>query len=347
MNPTCLVAAHLLALCLPLLACGGEIVAGNGATREQTEQAVNRAVGYLQAESGTWLKIRCAACHHAGMPLWALADADRRGYAIDRDYLARKIESILGSTEAMIGKGLVANPAQPPDTRPMARGVNLGQVFMAVAARSMTSLTDGQAQSVKFIESEVINKQQPDGSWEFFLSRPPINESKATDVAWMLMALEDGARSHPSDSYRAAIERGSAWLDGAEPDNRQAKVLGLLVAVRAGKTRGTIQARIDEILAFQRPDGGWGQLADSESDAFATGQVLYVLTQAGLTAERPEIKRAVGFLVKTQNPDGSWPMKSRSTPDGSPGSAKLLTPITCAASSWATLGLVNVAPKKN
>lgn len=32
-------------------------------------------------------------------------------------------------------------------------------------------------------------------------------------------------------------------------------------------------------------------------------------------------------------------MASRSTPDGSPGSATLLTPITCAAASWSTLGL--------
>jgi hypothetical protein len=37
--------------------------------------------------------------------------------------------------------------------------------------------------------------------------------------------------------------------------------------------------------------------------------------------------------------------RARSTPNGSPGSAKLLTPITCAASSWAALGLARLAPK--
>ena len=64
-----------------------------------------------------------------------------------------------------------------------------------------------------------------------------------------------------------------------------------------------------------------------------------------MTAERPEMRRGIDFLVATQNDDGSWPMISRSTPDGSPGSSKLLTPITCAATSWATLGLVRVLPK--
>jgi hypothetical protein len=72
-----------------------------------------------------------------------------------------------------------------------------------------------------------------------------------------------------------------------------------------------------------------------------------VLSLVGFTAERPEIKRAIDFLVATQSADGSWPMVSRSTPDGSEGSSKLLTPILTAAGSWATLGLSNVAPKKN
>jgi hypothetical protein len=39
-------------------------------------------------------------------------------------------------------------------------------------------------------------------------------------------------------------------------------------------------------------------------------------------------------------------MTSRSTPDGRPGSAKSLAPITCTASAWATLGLARLAPKR-
>src|SRR5437660_11410973 len=89
-----------------------------------------------------------------------------------------------------------------------------------------------------------------------------------------------------------------------------------------------MQIAIDELLARQRSDGGWSQTAKMTSDAFATGQTLYVLALAGYTAEQPAIQRAIHFLVPTQKPDGSWPMTSRSTPDGKPGSAKLLTPIT-------------------
>ncbi len=92
------------------------------------------------------------------------------------------------------------------------------------------------------------------------------------------------------------------------------------MGVRSAKPRNTMQTTIDELLALQRADGGWSQtVPELKSDAFATGQTLYVLALAGFTAEQPEIKRGIAFLVATQMPDGSWPMTSRSTPDGSPG----------------------------
>jgi squalene cyclase len=120
------------------------------------------------------------------------------------------------------------------------------------------------------------------------------------------------------------------------------------MATRSAKPRDKMQTTIDELFALQRADGGWSQtVPELKSDAFATGQTLYALSLAGYTAERPEIRRGIDFLVATQAPDGSWPMISRSTPDGSPGSAKLLTPITCAASSWATLGLARLEPRNN
>jgi hypothetical protein len=148
-------------------------------------------------------------------------------------------------------------------------------------------------------------------------------------------------------SQRAALSKAIAWLDAAKrSDLHQDKVLKLLLGVRFGKPRKAMQTTIDELLGLQRADGGWSQtFPDWKSDAFATGQTLYVLSLVGFTAQRPEIQRGMDFLAATQKADGSWPMLSRSTPDGSPGSSKLLTPIVCTASSWATLGLARLAPK--
>jgi hypothetical protein len=306
----------------------------------------------LQTECADWLKTRhCAACHHVPMPLWALSEADRYGYAIDKKFVADTVESLLGSRDKLLASKIFPNPADPPDPRPQGRGLNMGLPFLAVAARSFPMLEQGQKQSLNLIADEIVKKQQPDGSWEFFatLRRPPINESQTTDAAWIIMALEGEMGPDAPHSQRTALSKAIDWFDAATPsDIHQEKVLKVLVGARSAKPRDTMQTAIDELLALQRADGGWSQtVPELKSDAFATGQTLYVLSHAGYSAERPEIKRAMDFLVATQLPDGSWPMISRSTPDGSPGSSKLLTPITCAASSWATLGLARLAPKGN
>lgn len=161
------------------------------------------------------------------------------------------------------------------------------------------------------------------------------------------MASDDDAGIDPTGNRRAALARARAWLDAAKPSAiHQQQVLRRLLAIRSGASREAIPPALDELIALQRPDGGWSQtVPEPRSDAFATGQTLYVLALAGSTSERPEIRRGIDFLVATQAPGGSWPMISRSTPDGSPGGAKLLTPITCAPSSSATLTLARLAPR--
>jgi hypothetical protein len=321
------------------------------ATPPQVHQTVDRAIKYLQAESAAWLRTRqCAACHHAPMPLWALGEAERQGYAIDEKFVADTVESLLGGKDKLPASKLLPDPAAPPDPRPQGRGLNMGLPFLAVAAQSLPTLTEGQKQSLKSIAEEIVKKQQPDGSWEFFatLRRPPINESQTTDAAWIILALQGQAGPDAPKAQREALAKAVAWLDVAKPsDLHQDRVMKVILGVRTGKPRKELQAAIDALLPLQRADGGWSQaVPEPRSDAFATGQTLYALSLGGYTSDRPEVRRGIDFLAATQKPDGTWPMISRSTPNGEPGSAKLLTPITCAAASWATLGLARLVPKE-
>ncbi len=329
-----------------------ELTAIPSATTAQIQQSVDRAIGYLQTESAAWLNTRkCAACHHAPMPLWALSEAAQHGYEIDRKYLDEKFESLLGSKEKLIAAKLIYGPDDPPDPRPQGRALNMGLPFLAIAARSFPSLKDEQIQGLKLVTEEIIQKQQGDGSWEFFatLRRPPINESQTTDVAWIILALAGETGPELPESQRTSLMKAEAWLDAAKPgDLHQDKILKVLIGARGGKTREALQATIDELLALQRDVGGWSQTVPKlKSDAFATGQTLYALSLVGYTADRPEMKRGIDFLVATQNPDGTWPMISRSTPDGSPGSSRLLSPIYCASGSWAVLPMTRLVPKDN
>ena len=180
------------------------------ATTSQVHQTVDRAIQYLQTESAAWLKTRkCAACHHVPMPLWALGEAERQGYVIDRTFMSATAESLLGSKDKLLASKIFPDPAAPPDPRPQGRGLNMGLPMLAVAARSLPSLTQGQERSLELIAEEIIKKQQPDGSWEFFatLRRPPINESQTTDAAWIVLALQGATGPDATESRRERCRR--------------------------------------------------------------------------------------------------------------------------------------------
>src|SRR4030095_12198557 len=137
------------------------------------------------------------------------------------------------------------------------QGLNMGLPFLAVAARSLLSLEEGQKQSLKLIAEQIVSKQQPDGSWEWFatLRRPPINESQTTDAAWIVMALAGETVADAPEPPRAAPSKTIAWLEPAKPaDLHQDKVFKVLLGVRSAKPRETLQPMIDELLALQRPD---------------------------------------------------------------------------------------------
>jgi hypothetical protein len=123
----------------------------------------------------------------------------------------------------------------------------------------------------------------------------------------------------------------------------QAAALRLLVKVRAGESAKSVQPDIDAFLARQNADGGWGQLKELRSDAYATGQALYVLSLAGVKHDRVQVRKGMAFLTASQKEDGSWPMTSRAHPGAKPAANPV--PITYFGSAWATLALMRSAPK--
>jgi hypothetical protein len=103
------------------------------------------------------------------------------------------------------------------------------------------------------------------------------------------------------------------------------------------KPRLTLTNTLAAIEREQGADGGWSQTSEMESDAYATGQTLYVLARAGIHPEAASLRRGVAFLTRTQLSDGAWPMTSRVN-------AKNLAPIQGAGTAWAVLGLLRATP---
>jgi hypothetical protein len=133
------------------------------------------------------------------------------------------------------------------------------------------------------------------------------------------------------------IHKAAAWLEtNRDKPTRQGRNLRLLMNAREGKSAAELSSAVSSIQAEQNADGGWSQTPDMASDAYATGQTLYVLARAGVKREAPEMRRGVEFLTRTQLEEGSWPMTSRVH-------AKDLSPITAAGTAWAVLGLLRAS----
>ena len=118
-----------------------------------------------------------------------------------------------------------------------------------------------------------------------------------------------------------------------------------LLGLHWAKENSPAVARLAQaLLAEQRPDGGWAQLAALESDAYATGQAMVALRRAGLlSTSDPAWQRAVDFLLRTQLEDGSWLVRTRTYPvqrpkeNGFPHGKNQW--ISAAGTSWAAMAL--------
>ena len=98
---------------------------------------------------------------------------------------------------------------------------------------------------------------------------------------------------------------------------------------------------------LQRADGGFPQLETLGSDAYATGQTIVALRDAGeLSSDDPVIRRAVDYLLADQMADGTWFVATRALPfqpffnSGFPNGRSQY--ISAAATAWAVLALASL-----
>lgn len=300
---------------------------------------IANGISYLDEYGANWMESRkCASCHHLSWTVWVLSEAKSAGYKIDEKFLTE----VSGFMTAPDNRAKLF--AAPDDKRPEAQQLSGGAVHSLFALSALDKLTkDAEALKAKAVK-HILERQDKDGGWATGRSQPIIDDKPSASA---LIALALASTKLEGDSAAAAK---TAWtkslkmlteqkVDAAE---LQYHVLKLWLQVKGGDA--AIKASVDRILAMQNKDGGWSQVKDAPSDAWATGQTLYVLSLAGQKPDDTAIQKARDFLVKSQLADGSWLMKSR--PKGPEmKSAKNLEPITYASTSWALLGLIRSSPK--
>jgi len=302
----------------------------------EVKQAVDRSLKFLAKDSLAWKEEHgCISCHHGALVAWATTEAKARGHAVDESFLADLVAWIIQSGDG--ARKIPKRPASAP------KAMNYFAPNMALALSADPSPSAAVRDALAVVHKTVRGDQVADGSWVAWPdTRAPIfGPSNAVATAFSILALASGADAES----QATRTRGLKWLLNAPPDTElQATTLRLIVSRRCGQPDAACAPLMAELRRRQRSDGGWAQTQDMSSDAYATGQALYALAEAGASVDDDAVKRGQSFLIKTQRPDGAWDMISRPCPPTNKG-AKNLIPITGAGASWAALGLVRSSPK--
>jgi hypothetical protein len=310
-------------------------VGATSATTAAIRAAVERSLPALQRIDIPFIKkTGCVSCHHNTVVSMAVAAASQSGYRVDAGLVSEQKRIIATYLESWRERTL--------QNIPIAGGVDTISYLMlgiSAAGQPPDVATDAQAIWLK-------RRQMPDGHWPVQTIRPPIESNDIEVTAVSMRALQVYAPKPYRQEYLDAIGRARNWLAAARADateERAFRVLGLSWA-EAGTSLIDNAAR--ELLAAQRSDGGWAQLPTMTSDAYATGEALVALGQAGIDMSDPSFRRGIEFLLRTQLEDGSWYVKSRAEPiqayfeSGFPHRADQW--ISAAATAWATTALASL-----
>jgi Prenyltransferase and squalene oxidase repeat len=192
----------------------------------------------------------------------------------------------------------------------------------------------------------LLHRQAGDGRWYILAHRPPIESSDLQVTAATVRALQLYAPQKQRARYDQAIARAVQWIANAKPAATEEHAFKLLGLKWGQSPDATIQTAARDLLAAQRPDGGWSQIATLGSDAYATGQALYALVESGaIGIDNPSYKRGAQYLLSRQLADGSWFVQSRAVPlqphfesDFPHGRDQF---ISAAATGWANLALTH------
>ncbi|MDQ3277422.1 MAG: terpene cyclase/mutase family protein [Bacteroidota bacterium] len=198
----------------------------------------------------------------------------------------------------------------------------------------------------------LMGQELSDGSFKAEYIRVPLECGDIHLTAFATRAIQLYASPAMALRVKKLVTQTRDWLEKQNPVDQQEIAFQLLGLQWTSGSVAAKKAAAQRLLSLQRSDGGWSQLPTMQSDAYATGQALFALSEAGLMGENPDAyEHGIDFLLKTQDSSGAWIVTTRSNPiqpyinvDFPPYDENQY--ISAAATNWAALALVNALPKK-
>ncbi len=309
------------------LSAGSEVDAPQLSGEQSISEAVENAIALLEKQSPQFVrKGGCNSCHSQYLPSAAVALARERGIPAPRQLTQIPLGLLEKSAERTM------NMAAPSPN-------SLGYEMFDYAAnhRPADEYTDSLVHYLKL-------QQSTDGYWATTGNRPPLTYDAYITTAMVIKALRHYSPPAEKRDTEKRLARAAVWLASAKPVTTQERAFRLLGLKWAGGDDAMIKKASDDLVEKQRDDGGWSQLPTMGSDAYASGEALYALHEANTMKTTAEVyQRGISYLLRTQAPDGSWHVKTRSFPtqpyfeSGFPYGHDQW--ISAAGTSWASMAL--------
>ena len=304
----------------------------------EIKAAVAKSLPLLEAGARGSMEKReqCFTCHNQGLPIMALTTARDRGFTIDAENLRAQVQFTAdflarNRTNYLAGKG----QGGAADTA--------GYALWALANSGWKP-----DETTAAVAEYLLQWQRDLEHWKPQSQRPPTEQSPFTSTHVALRGLKNFGTPEQRERIEQRFAQVRDWLlktPAQDTEDRVARLRALHIIGDDTKSAAK------ELLDTQREDGGWAQLADMQSDAYATSTALVALHQAGgLATTDAAYQRGLRLLLSTQLPDGTWHVHTRSKPiqayyeSGYPHGKDQFISIT--AAGWATTALALALPEK-
>ena len=320
--------ARLLGVSKTQRMSGGIAVDAPLSSGEQSiPDAVKKALALLEKQSPQFVrKGGCNSCHNQYLPSAAVALARERNIPAPKELTQIPLELLERSAERVMNMA-----AFSPNS------VGYEMFGFAATRRPADEYTDSLVHYLKL-------HQSPEGHWATTGNRPPLTYDAYITTAMVIKALQHYSPPAEKADTKERLARAAGWLESAQPGTTQERAFHLLGLNWAGGDEAVITKSAHALAKTQRDDGGWSQLPTMGSDAYATGEALYALHLAGkMKIDHDVYQKGMRYLLRTQAPDGSWHVKTRSFPvqpyfeSGFPYGPDQW--ISAAGTSWASMAL--------
>jgi ankyrin repeat protein len=266
--------------------------------------SVEKAIAALQSSQPQFVKVSgCVSCHHQFLPSMAFAAARQKSLYVDEKIAGFQVKATMGMAGAFRDSLFELADGMPD--------MNITGSYALIGLAAEKKPADRNTDALVI---HLAAKQSPDGHWIGWGFRPPLETGQIEPTALSMRALQLYAPEGKRAEYARRVEKAREWLLAATPLTTQERALRLLGLVWSNAPRQAIDRAAAELAATQREDGGWAQLDNLTSDAYATGQAMVALQESGMTPVFSVYRKGVSFLRSSQAADGTWRVKTRSVP---------------------------------